>query len=258
MNLDGRVGLVTGAASGIGRAVAEALATEGAALLLVDVDPRGARETLDRIQARGGQARVHRADVRRPEEVRAAVTAAITAFGGLDILHSNVGIDYYRPLDETPEEDVDLIVQTNLRSMILFARAAIPEMKRRGGGSIVFTSSVQALIGPPNSSLYAACKAALLGFARTLSLEVGPHRIRVNCVLPGTIDTRMLQAALTAMNLEQRGAFLEQIARANPLGRIGRPEEVARAVLFLLSDDASYITGTGLLVDGGYTAWKKF
>ncbi len=258
MKFDGRVGLVTGAGSGIGRAVAETLATEGAALLLVDVDPRGARETLDRIQARGGQARVHRADVRRPEEVQAAVTAAITAFGGLDILHSNVGIDYYRPLDETPEEDVDLIVQTNLRSMILFARAAIPELKRRGGGSIVLTSSVQALIGLPNSSLYAACKAALLGFARTLSLEVGPHRIRVNCVLPGTIDTGMLQAALTAMNLEQREAFLEQVARANPLGRIGRPEEVARAVLFLLSDDASYITGTGLLVDGGYTAWKKF
>jgi NAD(P)-dependent dehydrogenase (short-subunit alcohol dehydrogenase family) len=258
MKLVGKVGLVTGAGSGIGRAVAEALAGEGAAVVLADVDPRGARETLDRIQARGGQAKVQHTDVRRPEEIRAAVSAAVTTFGGLDFLHSNVGIDYYRPLDETPEEDVDLILETNLRSMILSARATIPEMKRRGGGSIVFTSSVQALVGLPHSSLYAACKAALLGFARTLSLEVGPHRIRVNCVLPGTIDTGMLQAALNAMNLEQRAAFLENVAGANPLGRIGRPEEVARAVLYLLSDDASYITGTGLVVDGGYTAWKKF
>lgn len=258
MKLTDRVALVTGAGSGIGRAVAEMLATEGAAVLVADIDPAAASETARRIQAAGGRVVVQQTDVRRPEEIRAAVAAAVTTFGGLDLLHANVGIDYYRPLEETPEEDVDLVLQTNLRSMILSARAAIPEMKRRGGGAIVFTSSVQALIGLPNSAVYAACKAALLGFARTLSLELGAHRIRVNCVLPGTIDTGMLQAALVAMNLEQREAFLQQVAAANPLGRVGRPEEVAAAVVYLLSDDASYVTGTGLVVDGGYTAWKKF
>ena len=156
MRLGGKVDLVTGPRPGIGRAVAEALASEGAAVMLADVDPRGGEETLHRLQARGTLAKFQRADVRRPEEIRAAVGVATTAFGGLDFLHSNVGIDYYRPLDETPEEAVDRILQTNLRSMILSPGRQSRRVKRRRGGSIVLTSSVQAMIGLPHSSLYAA------------------------------------------------------------------------------------------------------
>ena len=256
--LDGKVALVTGAASGIGRSVTLRLASEGAAVAVNDLDGDGLAETVRQVEEAGGRAVAAAGDVRRSGDLAAAIGAARTAFGGLDVVVANAAVSIYRPLEELDEETLDLVLDTDLRGPLLCAQLAIPELRRRGGGSIIFVSSVQAFITLPGCVPYAAAKAGLIAAAHALAPEVGRDGIRVNAVAPGTIDTPMLRRDLAGMNREQADAFLERVAGANALGRIGGPEEIAGVVAFLASDAASYVTGTTVVVDGGYLTVKSF
>jgi len=257
--LDGKVALVTGAGSGIGRAAAVALAGAGAAVLVNDLAAEGLDETLDAIQTGGGgEAAVAVGDVRSRADVAAAVETARNRFGGLDIVLANAAVSVYEQFEHQSEETIDLVLDTDLKGALLTAQLAIPELKRRGGGSIVFVSSVQAYVTLPGCVPYAAAKAGLVAAARALAPEVGRDGIRVNALAPGTIDTPMLQRDLSGMNPEEAERFLAQVAAANALGRIGTPQEIADVIVFLASDASRYVTGTSIVADGGYLTVKKF
>jgi NAD(P)-dependent dehydrogenase (short-subunit alcohol dehydrogenase family) len=256
--LDGRVALVTGAGSGIGRATATALASAGASVVVNDLAGDGLGETVGAITAAGGQAVPAAGDVRRREDVAAAIETARNSFGGLDVAVANAAVSIYEEFEGQDEETIDLILDTDLKGALLCAQLAIPELRRRGGGSIVFVSSVQAYVTLPGCVPYAAAKAGLVAATRALAPEVGRHGIRVNSIAPGTIDTPMLQRDLSGMNRDEADRFLAQVEAANALGRIGRPEEIAQVVVFLASDAASYVTGTTVVADGGYLTVKKF
>jgi len=172
------------------------------------------------------------------------------------VMVANAAVSVYTNLEDQDEETIDAVLDTDLKGALLCAQAAIPAMRRRGGGSIVFLSSVQGYVTLPGCVPYAAAKAGVVAAARALAVEVGVDGIRVNAVAPGTIDTPMLRRDLAGMNLEEADSFLARVERANALGRIGAPREVADVVVFLASDASSYVTGTSIVVDGGYLAVK--
>ena len=246
--LKDKVAVVTGAAAGIGRGSAQVLAQCGGRVVVADIDDKGGAETVALITNAGGRASFCRADVTRADQIAALVAYAEKTYGGLDIMHANAGITDYAELEVTTETQMDRVLDLNLRGVLLCARYAIPAMKKRGGGSIVFTSSVLNTIGFPGCVVYSATKAGMIGAARTLAVEVGKHNIRVNCVSPGTINTPMLARDVTD---------LPAMRAANALGRIGEPEDIGEAVAWLSSDAAGYVTGQNLYVDGAFTALKK-
>jgi NAD(P)-dependent dehydrogenase (short-subunit alcohol dehydrogenase family) len=256
--LDGKVALVTGAGSGIGRSTAIALAAAGASVVANDLAAGGLDETVGAVEAAGGKAASVTGDVRRREDVAAAIEFVGEHYGGLDIVVANAAVSIYEEFELLAEETIDLVLDTDLKGALLCAQLAIPELRRRGGGSIVFVSSVQAYVTLPGCVPYAAAKAGLVAAARALAPEVGRHGIRVNAIAPGTIDTPMLQRDLSGMNREEADRFVRQVEAANALGRIGRPEEIAEVVVFLASDASSYVTGTTIVADGGYLTVKKF
>jgi NAD(P)-dependent dehydrogenase (short-subunit alcohol dehydrogenase family) len=256
--LDGKVALVTGAGSGIGRATAVALAAAGASVVVNDMTSEGLDETVAVIESAGGVPAPTVGDVRNRSDVTAAVEAARERFGGLDVVIANAAVSVYEEFEHQSEETIDLVLDTDLKGALLCAQLAIPELRRRGGGSIVFVSSVQAYVTLPGCVPYAAAKAGLVAAARALAPEVGRHGIRVNTIAPGTIDTPMLHRDLSGMSPEEADRFLEQVADANALGRIGSPEEIADVVVFLASDASRYVTGTAIVADGGYLTVKKF
>src|SRR5436190_6666188 len=256
--LDGKVALVTGAGSGIGRAAAVALAEAGASVVVNDLTPEGLAETVAEIASAGGDAAAAVGDVRSRADVSAAVATACDRFGGLDVVVANAAVSVYEQLEHQSEETIDLVLDTDLKGALLCAQLAIPELRRRGGGSIVFVSSVQAYVTLPGCVPYAAAKAGLVAAARALAPEVGRDGIRVNAIAPGTIDTPMLHRDLGGMNRDEADAFRRLGEQANALGRIGRPEEIARVALFLASDASSYVTGETIVADGGYLTVKSF
>jgi NAD(P)-dependent dehydrogenase (short-subunit alcohol dehydrogenase family) len=197
-------------------------------------------------------------DVRRRADVGAGIAFARERFGGLDVVVANAAVSIYEELETQAEETLDLILDTNLKGALLCAQLAIPELRRRGGGSIVFMSSVQGFVALPGCVPYAAAKAGLVAAASALAPEVGRHGIRVNAIAPGTIDTPMLRRDLSGMNREEADAFLARVEQANALGRVGRPEEIAQVAVFLASDASSYVTGETIVADGGYLKVKSF
>jgi NAD(P)-dependent dehydrogenase (short-subunit alcohol dehydrogenase family) len=253
-----KVAAVTGAGSGLGRACAVALGAAGAAVVANDVSLDGLRETADEVVAAGGQVEVVVGDIRNREDVTKIIAAAHSRFDGLDIMIANAGVSKYVPFEEATEDDLDVLLDTNLRGALLCAQAAIPALRARKGGSIVFISSVQAFVTLPGCVAYAAAKAGLIAAARALAVEVGREGIRVNAIAPGVFDTPMLHRDIDGMNVDEASGFLARVERANVLGRIGRPDEIGDVVVFLTSDAAGYITGTTIVVDGGYLAVKAF
>lgn len=246
--LAGKVALVTGAAAGIGRATATLFGEEGAAVVVHDIKPEG-QAVADAIVAAGGQACFVRGDVTRAADCEAAVKRAVSEFGRLDVLVNNAGIIRRASVVETTEEDWDRVMAVNVKSVFLFSKMAVPIMARQGGGVIVNTASGWGLDGGKDAASYCASKAAVVNLTRAMAIDHADVHIRVNCVCPGDTDTAMLREEARQLGQDVSG-FLARSAQ-RPLGRMGRPEEIAHAILFLASDASSYVTGTALVVDGG-------
>ena len=258
MTANGKVAAVTGAGSGIGRGIAVALANAGARVVVNDLVEDGLDETLELVAAAGSEGVASIGDVRRREDVQRLVDDAAASFGGLDVMVANAAVGLYADLEVMTEDEIDRVLDVNLKGALTCAPLAIPALRARGGGSIVFVSSVQAYETLRGCVVYGAAKAGLVAAARALAVEVGEHGIRVNAIAPGTIDTPMLQRDLDGMNTADAGGFLERVRAANALGRIGTVEEVADVVVFLVSDAARYVTGTTVVVDGGLLAVRRF
>lgn len=245
----GRRAIVTGAASGIGRATAELLASEGARVLLADVDATRGEAAASSIRDRGGDGRFVRCDVTSEADCQVVVAEAVRAFGGLDILCNNAGIIRRATVVETTPEEWARVLAVNLTSVFLMCRAAIPVMATGGGGAIVNTGSGWGLKGGDQAAAYSASKGGVVNLTRAMAIDHGPQHIRVNCVCPGDTDTAMLRDEARQLGHAEAG-FLEAAAQ-RPLARVGQPEDVARAILFLVSDASAWVTGTTLVVDGG-------
>jgi NAD(P)-dependent dehydrogenase (short-subunit alcohol dehydrogenase family) len=254
----GPVALVTGAAAGIGEASARAFGAAGYRVALADIDGAGVREAAEALRADGVETIAVEVDVADAALVDATMDAVRQAWGRLDAVHSNAGVEGYFPLAEMSLEVLRRQIDVNLLGNLLVARAAIPLLRAAGGGSIVFTASVQGHLTLPGCVPYAAAKAGLMATARALAVELGADGIRVNTVSPGTIDTPMLRRDLADMNSDDLAAFYAQVEGANALGRIGAASEIADVVVFLCSDKASYVTGEDIVIDGGYLRVKKF
>ncbi len=242
-----KVTIVTGGASGIGRATAILFAREGARVVVADRDPTGGQETVRMIEGEGGQAIFVQTDVSRAEDVQRMVKETVSTYGRLDVLFNNAGIGETARVTEASVEHWDKVLAVNLRSVFLGCKYAIPEMVKVGGGSIINNASILAEVGFSNAPAYSASKHGVGGLTQTVALDHAAEGIRANTVCPGFIRTPMVTEGLDP---ETR----DYIAGLHPLGRMGEPEEVAEAVLFLASDRSSFVTGTCLFVDGGYTA----
>ncbi|MBI1394957.1 MAG: glucose 1-dehydrogenase [Betaproteobacteria bacterium] len=252
--LDGKVAVITGAGSGIGRAAAVRFATEGAKLVLAGRSEDALRETAT--LANAGDVIHVAADVSLPEDNARIFEAATTHFGGVDVFVANAGYEgVISEIEDYPVEDFDRVMAINVRGVFLGLKQAIVALRRRGGGSIVITSSIGGIkargIG---NAAYVASKHAEIGMMRTASLECAPHGIRVNCVLPGPIETRMMRSIEQSRSPHAPGDVHDTIAAGIPLRRYGTPEEIANLMLFLASDEAGFSTGGIYLADGGLSA----
>jgi NAD(P)-dependent dehydrogenase (short-subunit alcohol dehydrogenase family) len=252
MRLPGKVAVITGGGSGIGRATALAFAREGARLALVDRDAAGANETAGMVTAQGGEAMVCISDVGEPGTADRDAAAILARFGRIDILFTAAGFSVGGTIMTTSPEDWDRVFRANVGGTWLWARAVVPAMRAQGGGAIVTTASQLAIAGGAGNAAYIAAKGAILSLTRTMALDFAADRIRVNALAPGAIDTPMLRRSF-GRAADPAAAEAKSVAR-HPLGRLGRPEEIAEAALYLASDAAAFTTGTTLAVDGGWLA----
>lgn len=259
--VDGKVAIVTGAGSigpgwGNGKASATLMAREGAKVVCADINPDAAAETRSIIESEGGDAIAVRCDVASKEEVAAMTEAALSAFGGIDILHNNVGIAVVGGIESTDVETWERVTDVNLTSAFLCTRSVVPHMLKCGGGAIVHTSSIAGIRHTGVDYVtYSTTKGALIPFSRAVALEYAGRNIRSNCVLPGLMKTPMIEVGLPDAYSEGDIEEMYRLRDAQcPMGHMGDAWDVARAVLFLASDEARYITGTELVVDGGITA----
>ncbi|MBZ5564603.1 MAG: SDR family oxidoreductase [Acidobacteriia bacterium] len=249
IRIDNKVALITGAAAGIGAAIAEHFSEAGAAVVVFDINGEGARRMEEKLR-QSGRALAVIGDVSCEEDVKAAIEQTIREFRTLDILINNAGIEVAGPMIEMTSSDWDHQLNVNLKSVFLLAKYAIPHL-RGHGGAIVNISSVHAFVSYEGNAAYDASKAGMLGLTRALALEHGRDGIRVNAICPGYIDTPMMDEWLRTQ--PDAAATLRQVLGVHPLGRIGTPRDVADAALFLASDAASFISGTFLVVDGAMT-----
>ena len=247
--LQGKTAIITGAASGIGRATSLLLAREGAAVTVVDIDESGGQAVADEIIASGGRTIFVQADVTRADDCQRVVKETVDAFHSIDILFNNAGIIRRADVLETTEDEWDRVMAVNVKSIFLMCKYVIPVMAAAGGGSIINTGSGWGLKGGPRAISYCASKGAVVNMTRALAIDHGPQNIRVNSVCPGDIDTPMLRNEARQLG-QQESEFLAEAAD-RPLRRFGSPDEVAQAVLYLASDASNYVTGAALVVDGG-------
>ena len=244
-----KVAFVTGAGAGIGRVTALAFAREGAAVVVADVDEQANTETAHLIEADGGRVIAVRCDVTQGTDVQAAVEQTVDGFGRLDVAFNNAGVEQpTQPAADITEQEWDRILAINARGVFLCMKYQIPLMLRHGGGAIVNTSSGAGVIGFAGGAAYVAAKHAVVGLTKAAALDYAPANIRINAICPGIIDTAMIQR-VTGDTTEGRDSIIAQ----EPVGRMGTPEEIAAAVLWLCSDAASFVIGHPMVVDGGQT-----
>lgn len=244
LRFKGKTVLITGAGSGIGRVTAGLFAKEGAKVIAVDIDPNGGKETVSMIKKEGGEAAFAKADVTKSDDVKQMVDFALKKYGRIDVLFNNAGIELYGKyrLEDTSEEDWDTVLNVNLKGAFLCSKYVIPEMIKQGGGVIVNNASIDGLYSfpSPNAS-YCASKGGLVLLSKTMARNYAPHNIRVNCICPGPVATGMTKPTSVMLN-------------QTPIHRIGKPEEIANVVVFLASDDSSFMVGSTVVIDGGQTA----
>ncbi len=250
--LEGKVAIITGAATGIGKASARLFAQEGARVVVADIDDVGGPQTVREIEVDGGVARFQHTDVTDPAQVDALMRKAVEAFVRIDILFNNAAVNLFARVTETTVEDWDRVMSVNVKSVFLGCKYAIPIMQKQGGGSIINTSSSAGIVGLRNLAVYTASKGAVLQLTKNLALDYARDRIRVNALCPGVTATEMTMKVIA--NSPDPAAARTRYDSGRPLGRMGMPIELARAALFLASDESSYMTGAHLLVDGGYCA----
>ncbi|HEX9110271.1 MAG TPA: SDR family oxidoreductase [Terriglobales bacterium] len=249
MQLSGKVALITGGASGIGRATALLIAREGAAVAIADLNAQAGEAVANEIAQSGGRAIFEPGDVTRAVDCRRLVGRTIREFGRIDILFNNAGIIRRATVLDLSEEDWDRVMAVNVKSVYLLSREVIPHMQKQGGGSIINTASGWGLAGGAKAAVYCASKGAVVLLTKAMAIDHGPQNIRVNCLCPGDTDTGMLRAEAQQLG-EANDRFLAEAAK-RPLGRVGSPDEIAQAALYLASDASSFVTGTALVVDGG-------
>lgn len=250
MELEGRVAIVTGGNSGIGRAISEILAREKARVVIGARNAEAGGQTVEAIQKKGGTAVFVRTDVQDSSQVKRLVEEAVARYGTVDIVCHSAGTELVKLLVDTTEEEWDMVMNTNVKGAYLVSKYALPYMIAKRKGVIINISSQLGFVGFERFSAYCASKGAIIQLTKAMALEYAKYGIRVNCVCPGAIDTPMVERELT--HFEDPVETRRKIITDHPIGRIGRPEEVAEAVLFLASERSSFIIGESLIVDGGY------
>jgi NAD(P)-dependent dehydrogenase (short-subunit alcohol dehydrogenase family) len=252
--LDGKVALVTGAGSGIGEQIARLFARQGAAVVIGDVDEARGQAVAEAIAASGGQARYQRLDVTDAASAQAAVQACVESYGGLHILVNNAGIGYVGDVLETDEGEYDKLMAVNVKGVFLCSRAAVGHMVEHGGGAVVNMASVAGQVGVGRRFAYGASKGAVIAMTKSMAVDLVKRGVRVNCICPGTIHTPFVDGYLDRFHSHNREETLAGLHARQPLGRMGRPDEIAYAALYLASDEAAFATGSEMVVDGGLTA----
>lgn len=255
VRLANKVALITGAASGIGRATACLFAEQGAGVAVIDRDCTAGQAVVDAIHATGGVAEFFPADVTRPDEVKLAVSNVLSRLERIDVLFNNAGISCVGTLHETSEEDWDRVMAVNVRGIYLVTREVVPHMMRREAGVILNMSSCIAITGLGQRAAYAASKGAVYSMTRSMQVDYAPYGIRVNAILPGTIYTPFVENYLQRSYADPEAALV-QLRKRQLNGQLGSPEDVAYAALYLASDEAKFIIGAGLIIDGGVSAGK--
>ncbi|MBI2154288.1 MAG: glucose 1-dehydrogenase [Candidatus Rokubacteria bacterium] len=248
MKLKDRVAIVTGSGSGIGRAIALAMAREGARIAVVDLNEVGAQETVKEIQKEGGQAHPYKADITRKAQIDAMVADVIKRWGTVHVLVNNAGWDKAEPFIQSTEETWDKVLAINLKGPIICTRAVLDEMIKNGYGKIVSIASDAGRVGSTGEAVYSGAKGGIIAFTKTIAREMARHRINVNCICPGPTET-----PLFATVKAEHPKLAESLKRVIPFGRLGQPEDIPPAVIFLASDDGGFITGQTLSVSGGLT-----
>jgi NAD(P)-dependent dehydrogenase (short-subunit alcohol dehydrogenase family) len=246
--LNGKVAVITGAASGMGRATALRFATEGAAVVLTDLNSHGGEEAVAECAAAGGKAVFQRTDVTNEADIQAAVGRATREYGRLDIMYNNAGVaGALGPIEKVTAQDWDRSIAVLLRAVFFGMKYSIPEMRKVGGGSIITTASVAGLRGVGYLAAYSAAKGAIITLTQAVAIEVGHDRIRVNCICPGGVNTPLVHRGTHG----GQPAAEERMAKMQPIPRAGHPEDIANMALFLASDESEWVSGTAMVVDGG-------
>jgi NAD(P)-dependent dehydrogenase (short-subunit alcohol dehydrogenase family) len=251
VRFEDKVVVVTGGGSGIGRACAVNFAAEGAKVAVVDVNSEAAEAVVEQIESAGGQAIAVVADVSKAADAANIAQQTVARFGGIDCLVNNAGIQTYGTVVDTDEETWDRTLNINLKGVFLVSKYCIPEIAKRGGGAVVNMASVQGIRTQRNVAAYTATKGAILAMTRTMALDHAPQQIRVNAIAPGTVDTPMLHWAANLFEPDDPNALIDEWRALHPLGRVASSDEVAQVVLFLASEQASFVTGATIVVDGG-------
>jgi meso-butanediol dehydrogenase/(S,S)-butanediol dehydrogenase/diacetyl reductase len=250
--LAGKVAVITGIATGIGKQGAILFSKEGAAVVLADIDEVGGNQTLQEIKGNGGEAIFIKTNLIDPVQVDALMQAAKAAYGRIDILYNNAGVNLFAKLTDTSVDDWDRVMAVNVKSVFLCCKAAIPLLKENGGGVIINTGSAASIVGLRNLAVYTASKGAVLQLTKNLALDYAADHIRANVLCPGVTATEMTLKMIA--DSPDPAAARARYDNGRPLGRMADPIELAQAALFLASDESSYMTGASLIVDGGYTA----
>ena len=253
MRFKNKIAVVTGAATGIGGATADAFSEEGASVVLADVNETALDERTGKLRAAGGNCLAVIADVSRPADAQRIAQEAVSAFGGIDYLVASAGIQTYGTVVSTDEDTWDRTLDVNAKGVYLAAKYCIPEMAKRGGAAIVSVASVQGLLSQPNVAAYAASKGAVIAMTRTMAIDHASVNIRANSICPGSIETPLLRFAAEQHQPDDPDGAIKEWGGLHVLGRVGQPEEMAQVALFLCSDAASFITGATIVADGGLT-----